>query len=44
MNIESITEVITEATAEALRDYDILTSIDGIKADTSRMISEIIGG
>lgn len=44
MNIEAIAEAITEATAEAIRDYEIITSIDGIKNDTSRMISEIIGG
>ena len=44
MDINSIIESIAEATAEAIRDYEIITSIEGIKDDTSRMISEIIGG
>lgn len=42
MNIEAIAAAIVEATTEAIRDYEIITSIDGIKADTSRMISEIL--
>lgn len=44
MDINSIIESIAEATAEAIRDYDILASIEGIKDDTSRMISEIMEG
>lgn len=42
MNIENIVNAIIEATTEAIRDYEIITSIDGIKNDTSRMISEIL--
>lgn len=44
INIDELINSIAEATAEAIRDYEIITSIDGIKNDTSRMISEIIGG
>lgn len=42
MNIEAIAAAIVEATTEAIRDYDIITSIESIKDDTSRMIYDII--
>ena len=44
MNIEAIAEAITEATAEAIRDYDISRSIDEIRTDTSWIISQIMEG
>lgn len=44
INIEELINSIAEATAESIRNYDIYKSIEGIKNDTSRMISEIIGG
>ena len=42
MNIEAIAEAITEATAEAIRDYEIITSIDEIRTDTNMIISELL--
>ena len=42
MDINSIIESIAEATAEAIRDYDIITCIESIKDDTSREIYDII--
>ena len=43
INIDDLIYNIAETTAEALRDYDILNSIEAVRDETNSRIIEIIG-